>query len=66
MKKLFTRRKRKAARAERPVVYSLPRDVAAIQEFASTIGGMFVIKEHWPDSLVTKRAAYTLPARKGC
>jgi hypothetical protein len=65
MKKLF-KRKRKAAPAERPVVYSLPGDLAAIQEQASTMGGFVLLKEHWPDKVITSRANIELAAHLVC
>ncbi len=61
MKHLFKRRKRKQPAAP-PALYFLPRDLEQVKEQASTMGGMVVIQQHYPDNVITERSNIELAA----
>ena len=59
---IFTRRNRKKQPARPPVVYTLPRDLEQVKAQASTMGGMVVIQQHYPDNVITERSNIELAA----
>jgi len=66
MKKRFTFKRNRKQPASPPALYSFPRDIEQVKAQASTMGGMVVIQQHYPDKLITERSNVELAAHLVC